>query len=205
MSRPLTFGALALVMASLAACATTSFVSTWKAPDAQPLQVAGAKVAAVVMTKSPGQRRAAEDALARAIARQGAEGIASYTIFPADSPTDESAAKAAFEKAGITGVVVMRPRGSKQVVTSTPAMYAGPYYGGYWGGGYYGYGWSGAYGAASIQTDTIVSIETLVYSLKQNKLVWAGQSQTTSPTKLDALIQEVATAAASAMKKQGLL
>ena len=59
--------------------------------------------------------------------------------------------------------------------------------------------------STEIYTDTIVTVETLVYSMKQNKLVWAGQSQTTNPSKVDAFVKEVVTAAAKEMKKQGLL
>ena len=77
-------------------------------------------------------------------------------------------------------------------------------YGGYWGG-YYGYGWGGAYGGTEIRTDTIVIVETLVYSLKQNKLVWAGQSKTTNPSKIDAFVKEVAAGAGKEMRKLGLL
>lgn len=197
----------ALVLASmwLSACASTGFVSTWKAPDALPLKPEGSKVAAVVMHKNEAARRQAEDALARELTLRGAEGIPSYTLSPDGSPTDEAAARAAFERAGITGVVVMRPVGTQQQIRSTTVPYGGPYYGSYWGGGYYGHGWGGAWGSTEIYTDTIVSIETLVYSMKQNKLVWAGQSQTTNPTKVDALVREIVTAAAKEMQKEGLI
>ena len=194
--------AIGLLSGSLMACATTGFVSTWKAPDALPLKPEGNKVAAVVMHKNEAARRAAEDALAKEITARGAEGIPSYTLISAATAEQEAQAKAAFEKAGIAGVVVMRPVGTQQQVTAT--SYGGPYYGGYWGG-YYGYGWGGAWGGTDIRTDTIVSIETLVYSMKQNKLVWAGQSRTTNPTQVDALVKEIATAAVYEMRKEGLL
>ncbi len=203
MSFRLRLAALALISASTVACATTGFVSTWKAPDAQPLKPEGSKVAAVVMHKNEAARRAAEDALAAEITRRGGEGIPSYSLIA--STSDEGLAKAAFEKAGIAGVVVMRPVGTTQEISSTTSMYAGPMYAGYWGGGYYGYGWGGAYGATEIRTDTIVSIETLVYSMKQNKLVWAGQSKTTNPSQVDGLVKEIVRAAAEEMRKEGLL
>jgi hypothetical protein len=50
-----------------------------------------------------------------------------------------------------------------------------------------------------------VHIETLVYSMKQNKLVWSGQSKTTNPSNLDALVKEVIYAVADEMKKGGLI
>jgi hypothetical protein len=198
-----------LASATLSACATTSFVSTWKAPDAVPLQVSGSKVAAVVMLRNEAARRAAEDALAREISARGAQGVPMYTIQPDARPDNEQAVRAAVEGVGVAGAVVMRPVGREKEVVATPSVYAGPRYGGYWGG-YYGYGWGSpwAYGPVAggeIRTDTIVSIETLVYSLKQNKLVWAGQSRTTNPTGVDQLIKETSTAVAQEMQKQGLI
>ena len=59
--------------------------------------------------------------------------------------------------------------------------WGGPAYATFWGGGYYGYGWGGVYSPGYITTDTIVSVEILVYSLKQDKLVWAAQSADDEP------------------------
>lgn len=187
---------------ALCACAST-FVSSWKAPDAQPLEVRGSKVAAVVMMENEASRRAAEDTLAREITARGAVGVPMYSIY-AGKKTDEAAARAALEKAGVQAVVVMRPVVSKEI-SSTPVTYSAPMYRGYWGG-YYGAGWGGAYmTGGDIRTDTIVSVETLVYSLKQNKLVWGGQSRTTNPSNVESLVKKLAGAAASELEKQGLI
>jgi len=194
-----------LVAASLSACATTTFDSSWKAPDAQPMgSLAGQKVVAVAVTKNQATRRSAEDSLVSVLNARGAQGIPSYSILGDD--TDEAKAKAAIEKSGAAAVVVMRPVAKEKEISSTPSsMYMGPMYGGYWGG-YYGYGWGGAWGGGvDIRTDTIVVVETLVYSMKQNKLVWAGQSRTTNPSKVDAFVKEVAAGAGKEMKKAGLL
>lgn len=193
-----------LVAAGLSACATTSFTSSWKAPDAQPLgKLTGQKVVAVAVSKNAAVRRSAEDALVSVINANGAEGIPSYSLV-GDDVADEAKAKAAIEKSGAVAVVVMRPVAKEKEISSTTTMYAGPMYGPYWGG-YYRYGWGGAYGGSTIRTDTIIVVETLVYSLKQNKLVWAGQSSTTNPSKVEAFVKEVATAAGKEMKKLGLL
>jgi hypothetical protein len=194
---------LVFVVASLSACATTSFTSSWKAPDAQPIgSFAGQKVVAVAMSKNQAVRRSAEDTLVSVLNANGSQGIPSYSIL--GDETDEAKAKAAIEKSGAVAVVVMRPVAQEKEISSTPSMYMGPRYGGYWGG-YYGYGWGGAWGGTEIRTDTIVIVETLVYSLKQNKLVWAGQSKTTNPSKVDAFVKEVAAGAGKEMKKAGLL
>jgi hypothetical protein len=189
---------------SAAACATTTFQSTWKAPDAQPVVLSGQKVVAFVLTRNAASRRAAEDALAREITAGGAQGVPSYTLIADAGATDEAKAKAQVEGAGATGVVVMRPVDTSKEVVAT-STYAGPAYGPYWGG-YYGYGWGGAWGGGvDIRTNTIVTVETLVYSMPQNKLIWAGQSNTTNPSKVDAFVRELATAARREMVKAGLL
>jgi hypothetical protein len=192
------------VLAGTAACATTSFKSTWKSPEAQPVTLNGQKVAAFVLTKNTVSRRAAEDALAREITAGGGQGIPGYTLV-ADDVDDEARAKAALEKAGVLGVVVMRPVDTSREVVAT-TTYAGPYYRPYWGG-YYRYGWGSAWGAPAVdvRTNTIVTVETLVYSIPQNMLIWAGQSDTTNPSKVDAFVRELATAARREMQKAGLL
>ena len=68
--------AVALVAVLATACETSQFVSTWKSPDAQPVQVNGTKVAALVMINDRSTRRVAEDTLAAEITRRGGQGIA---------------------------------------------------------------------------------------------------------------------------------
>ena len=205
MSRLLKLASVAVALVSITACASTGLVSSWKAPDAQPLTGEGRKVACVVMTKNEAARRAAEDALARQITARGGEGVPMYSILPGVAEPNEAQAKAALEKGGFNAVVVLRPVGKDKEITSTATMYAGPYYGPYWGG-YYGYGWGAPWGAGpEIRTNTIVTVETLVYSMKQNKLVWGGQTTTTNPTKVDSFVKEITVAVAKEMKKQGLI
>ena len=83
----------------------------------------------------------------------------------------------------------------------------GPGWGGAGGfyGGFYGYGWGGAYGGSTIRTDTIVYVETLVYDLTSDELLWAGQSSTMNPSKADKMVKELVDEAAKEMRKQGLL
>jgi len=186
--------------ASLLSCASTSWVSTWKAPDAQSLRGEG-KVVTVVMTQNEAMRRSAEDSLAQEITKMGAQAVPGYTLIQNEPTETEANAKEALEKAGIGIIVTMRPTGVSQEISSSPTASAT-----YWHGGYYGYGWGAAYGPSmEIRTDTIVHIQTLVYSMKQNKLVWSGQSKTTNPSNLDSLVKEIIYAAADEMKKGGLI
>jgi hypothetical protein len=200
---------IVLVVAMLSACASGGFVSSWKAPDAAPLDLRGAKVAAVVMTSDQGLRRGAEDTLAKEITARGAQGIPMYTLLPDASPSDQALARAALEKAGVQGAVVMRPVSVEKEVSSTPEIYQDPKYSQMWGG-YYEYGWNSSWGTpmvtgGDVHVDQIVSVETLVYSLKQNKLVWSGQSRTTNPEGVNELVKKLSAETAAELEKQGLI
>ncbi len=200
-----------LVACSLAAvasgCATSGFVSSWKAPDAAPLQVQGSMVAAIAMIKDEASRRSAEDALVRELNARGAMGVAMYTIMPDTEPANEPAVRRALEQRGYAGVVVLRPVRTDKEIVGTPPVFTGPNYRGFWGG-YFGYGWRSPWGVAdpgSVHTNTIVSVETLVYSLRQNMLVWGGESQTTNPASIDRLVQDTAKKVARELERLGLL
>jgi hypothetical protein len=194
---------------AVSACATGGFVSSWKAPDAAPLEVQGAKVAAVVMMKDQASRRIAEDTLAREITARGAKGIAMYTLLPDADPSMEAATRAALEKEGVVGIVTMRPVSSEEKLQVSPFIEPGLAYRSFWGG-YYGRGWGRPWIGPSligneVSVDTVVSVETMVYSLKQNKLVWTGTSKTTNPPRVQKFVERLSAAVASELKKQGLI
>ena len=176
-------------------------MSTWKAPDAQPVDARGSRVVAVVMASSDVMRRTGEDRLAYEISARGAQCIPMYRLLP-EGEVDEARARAALERENVKLVVVMRPVQVQQQTVVEP--YGGPMYGGYWGG-YHRYGWGHSYGGAEVRVDTIVSIETLVYSLPQNKLLWGGQSKTTNPGNIGDLVAEVAAGAADQLDRAGLI
>jgi hypothetical protein len=48
----------------LGACGSTTFISTWKAPDAQQIDPRGKNIAALVISSDVGRRRSAEVYLA---------------------------------------------------------------------------------------------------------------------------------------------
>lgn len=204
--RKLVFVCVALVLSS---CATSGLVSSWTAPDSLPLEPMGARVGAVVMLEDEASRRLAEDELARQISARGAQGIPGYSVMPNNRPSTEPEARAAFEHADVQGIVVMRPVSTDREVVWDPVLYLGRSYYSYWEG-YYGYGWGSPWiypGISGVHahTNTIVTVETLVYSLRQNKLVWAGKSKTVNPRNVQSLVSNLSQAVAMELQEQGLL
>jgi hypothetical protein len=193
--RKLTKAVLAATAAmTLAACATTSLQSTWRNPAAAPLSLKAKKVAALVVIDEEALRYSAEDAAAREITAHGAVGIPAYTLVPQGQIRDKERARATFEKQGIEAVVVLRLVAKEKALSGSF-----PSYGSFWGPGFWG--WGDGY----LRTDTILVVETLVYSLQQSQLVWASQSQTLNPTQVGSFIRELGKTVGTEMEKQGLL
>ena len=133
------------------------------------------------------------------------EGLPASALIPENEIKDKDKVKARLEKAEVAGVVVMQVTGKEKEITASGPTYMGPSYGSFYGG-WYGAGWGmPAYSPGYIKTDTLVYVETLVYSLKADKLVWAGKSKTTNPSRIDAMIKEIVAGAAGDMEKAGLI
>jgi hypothetical protein len=198
-----TVGRVLIAVAALgAAVHAATFKSTWKAPDAGTVGFAGKKVIALVIDKDQDLRVSAEEALVRALAPYGVQGVAAYRLIPREELQDTDKAKGWFERAGAEGVVAMRVAGTDRKLTYTPDMWTASYYGSWWG--YYGYGWTTALGTGTVREDTVVAVETLVFSVTRDKLLWAGMSETTNPKSAEALIKRLVDEAVKEMKKEGL-
>jgi hypothetical protein len=198
-------GLATIVLLALTGCAGgTKFVNTWKAPDAAPLSVKpGDLVIAMVISKEETQRRTAEDFLSEELRQRGLRPIPSFTLIPTDQVGDREKAAAAIQESGAAALFVLRPIAVTNQQTYVPPSYTGGPYGGW--GPYYGYGWSAAYSPGYVVTDTVVRVETLVFDLRQNKLLWAGTSETTNPERLDLFMKDLVKAAGAQMRRVGVI
>jgi hypothetical protein len=193
----------ALIAVLTASCSSTTFRTTWKAPDVGPVDYAGKKVAAIFISAEESTRRRAEEALARELTSRGAQGLAAYTVVATDQLKDQSTARATLRAAGCAGALVMRITAREQQISSYPGAYTGMRYSTF--SGYSGYGWGMAYDSSYLRSDTVLTIETLVYELEVDKLLWAGTSEIFEPSDIEKRVVELAIAAAEEMKKEGLI
>jgi hypothetical protein len=194
--------ALILAFVTGAAVQAVTFKSTWKAPDAGTVGFAGKKVAALVISKDEALRMSAEEALVRQLVPIGIQGVAAYRLIPREELQDKDKARAWFEKTGIEGVVAMRLVSADTVKTYSPAMWSTGYYTSWWG--YYGTTWVAAWDPGYLREDTTVTVETLLFSVPRDKLLWAALSETTNPKSMDAFMKDLVTKAVKELKKQGL-
>ena len=194
-------------MLCLAGCATTRFTNTWKAPDAQPLSAkSGDLVVAMVISKEETTRRTGEDMLSSELQKRGLRPIPSFTLIPSDQVTDREKALAAVRDSGAVAVFAIRPVAVDKEQVYVPPTYMGGPMGPYGGWGpYYDYAWGAAYSPGYVTTNTIVRVETLVFDLRQDKLLWAGQAQATNPERLNLFIGELVQAAGAEMTRVGVI
>lgn len=191
--------AFLITLGSLA-CSTTEFKSTWRDPTARPVTLHGQRVAAFVVAPNESMRRSGEDILARELSSRGVQGVPGYQLTGGEPVRDSEVLRRKLEEAKVEGTVIMRVVDRRQEVNYVPG---GPYYGSVYG--YWDYGWGTMASPGYLQTDTIVSVETLVYSVPQDKLLWGGVSETVDPSKLDSFIKEIVKEAGKEMRKAGLV
>jgi hypothetical protein len=186
--------------------ATTKFQSVWKNPSTQPLHLTTQKVVTVFIGRDPLLRRHAEEAMARALGERGVEALPSYPFLTDSEITDRDAARAKADRQGFTAAVVMRVVGSEAVYThvSPAAIWMDPSYRHFWGG-YWGWGWGRVNAPDYLVTDRIMKIETLVYSLPVDELIWAGVSRTFDQGGMERFVEELAVAVSKRMARDGLI
>jgi hypothetical protein len=191
-----------LVATTVVLSAAPKFSSVWKSPDAASVSFAGKKVAALVMTPDDSLRVAGEESLVRELAGRGLQSVATYRIAPKEELQSAERAKVWFEKANVEGVVVLRPVSRDKRTTYNPGTWMNPYYSTLWG--YYGYGWGSMYIPGSVQQDTVVVVETTIYSVSRNQLLWAAVSETKNPKDLRTFVEDLVKESVKELHKQGL-
>jgi hypothetical protein len=181
--------AAALSVATTMAAAN-DFISTWKSPEAGPLNFVGRKVAAVVIVDSLNLQMSAEEALAREITARGAVGVPSYRIIPREEHSSGERARGWFERANVEGLVILRLVETEKDKVYSSVVWASGYYANAWD--YYGYGWGAAYPIGKPRTETTITVETLLYDLSKTGAVWAGVSRTTDPKDPASFMEQLA-------------
>jgi hypothetical protein len=192
----------ATVVAVTLVAAAPTFTSVWKSPEAGSVSLAGKKVAALVISQDDSLRVSGEEALVRELTARGLPSVATYRIAPKEELQSGDRARVWFEKANIEGVVAMRPVKSEKRTTYNPGTWLNPYYSTFWG--YYGYGWGNVYIPGSVERDTVVVVETTIYSVPRNQLLWAAVSETKNPRALQQFVEDLVKEAVKELHKQGL-
>jgi hypothetical protein len=193
---PLTLFAAAVLSAA------PDFKSVWKSPDAAQVSFAGKKVAALVITQDDSLRVAGEESLVRELTARGLQAVATYRMAPKEELQSAERARGWFERANVEGVIALRPVTSEKRISYNDSLWMSPAYSTFWG--YYGYGYTSVVVIGGVDRDTVITVESLIFSVPQNKLVWAGVSETRNPKTLQKFVEDLVKESVKELQKQGL-
>jgi hypothetical protein len=189
---------LALVLAS-GCWRRTELAATWHEPS--PTLLNFNRTVAVFVTTDEAMRRAVEDQLAAVFPNT----IPSYRVLPNASSVDKATILQQLRKAGFDGAISMRVTNVSEQINYN-AGYNGPYWGGAYGfNGYWNNAWAYPYNPYYITTTQVVSVETNIYSLAQDKLVFAALSQTSDPANVGKLVRSVMRHVNEQLRKDGMI
>jgi len=155
----------------VSACAPTAKMNVWKD---QTYEGPVKKVLVMGLSQKKGIQLFFENEFGRQLGERGNDAVAGNTILPYEQAMDKDFIVTKAKESGADTVLVARSLGREMQRTYVP----GPAYG---VPGYY-YRWGSYYGSAYspgyVVEDEYVYVETNLYDIATEKLIWSAQSQT---------------------------
>ncbi len=189
----------------MGACATTSthLTESWVNPEVKA-PLAFEKVFVLLVSKNHDMRVQVEGAIAALLQQRGLTGVPANLSIPDEVLKDREKLKEQLGQIHVDGVIVMRYQG-----TTERTQYIGDP-SGFWGAypsfwGYYNYAWPTAWNSGYYVTDRYVKVETRIYDLRTDSLIWGGMSETWNPSDAQASATELARTVGAALRKDGLI
>jgi len=164
---------LIAIICFFASCTTTTrMTDTWKD---KTYQGKAQKILVIMVAKSPDMRELFEDRFVGELNSRGNNTFQSYTIVPMEQLRDKEVVKSKIKSSGADTVLISRLVDTKTIESYNPGLiYVVPasYYD-WWG--YYAvvfadYGYTGNVAVAYIETN--------LYDVKSEKLIWSAHSKT---------------------------
>ena len=187
----------------LISCTSTRFASHWSEPDKLVSIDQLHKVLVVALFKNETNRRHAEDQM---VGYLRGKGVVSYSYLDDDiSAKNEEAIRDKIRGDGFDGAVTMRLVDVDKDITYTPGSISSypTYYRSF--SGYYFRSWSYYRNPDRYITTKTYTVETNVYSLKEDKIIWSGLTETTNPEGVQKMTEEVADVVFKNMVKEGFI
>lgn len=173
-------------------CSSTQITSSWRAPDKQIHSGDWKKVLVVALLRNETNRRKAEDEMVKHL---HGKGITSYSYLGENfNPKNEEAIRSKIKNDGFDAAITMRLIDVDKEKTYTPEQhYMYPvYYNNF--SSYYYRNWM-YYTTPGYYTITKkFIIETIIYSIQDDKIIWSGITETYDPQGVEKLTDEIANA-----------
>jgi len=181
---------LSLIGLMFACGPSTKLEKSWADPSFSLKPSPYKKVLVVAPLKDESSQRIAEDKIVKQI--KTGTGIQSYTYLK-PSDTDPKILNEKLLKDGFDGVIVMHLKDVEKSVSYNP----GTSY-----GGWYGYR---SYTPGYYSEDKTFLVETNMYSVKDDKLMWSGTTSSLNPASFEKSMDEIIYAIKTELQKKGIL
>lgn len=180
----------------------TTIEKSWRDPATLVKMGQFNKILVVAFVKNEQNRKRVEDDI---IKQLKSKAVASYTLIEGNSEalTEEKLAEIV-QKEGFDGAIVMQLLNPNSELTYSPGTgtYPANYNSLY---PYYGGAHNKYHNEDYFEKHDLYVVETNIYSLKENKLIWNGITNTVDPTSVDKIIASLGKAITTEMKRQGFL
>lgn len=184
-------------------CSSTKITSTWREPNKEISLNKLNKVLVVALFQNETSRRKAEDQM---VSYFYGKGVASYDYLDKNISTkNEEAIREKIKNDGFDGAVTMRLLDvDKEDVyaRSNISMYPS-YYRNF--SGYYYRNWGYYSNPGYYLTTKTYTVETNVFSIKEDKIIWTGITKTTDPSGVEKMTNEIGKAVFNEMIKEGFI
>ena len=190
-------------MLAISSCSSTKITSTWREPNKEISLNKLNKVLVVALFQNETSRRKAEDQM---VSYFYGKGVASYNYLDKDISTkNENAIREKIKNDGFDGSVTMRLLDvDKEDVYSRGNISMYPsYYRNF--SGYYFRNWGYFSDPGYYSTTKTYTVETNVFSIKEDKIIWSGITKTTDPSGVTKMTDEIGKAVFNEMVKEGFI
>lgn len=193
---------ITLLIILIGCSSSNKITNSWKNPDASEESIKFQTVAVFAMVKDQQMRRDVEDAIASQMPNTIA--VPAYKMVTNEELADIDAVKQKLKDRGMEGALVLSVKNVNQKTSYySSGMYPSAYY---TFGGYYNYARNYMYDPyVYSNTNVYVDLEILIYSLKNDQLVWYGESTSVNPKDIQETISELAVSVKNQLVEDGLL
>lgn len=195
--------AVLMAVITFASCTSTKITSSWREPDKAVAVSALSKVLVVALFKDETSRHKAEDQMAGYL---NGKGIVSYNYLKESfDKKNEDALREKIKADGFDGAVTMRLVDVDKEKIYTPgntSLYPSHYRN---FSGYYYRSFSYFSNPGYYSTTKTYTIETNVYSIKEDKIIWSALTKTSDPDGVQKMTEEVAKVVYKKMIKEGFI
>ena len=187
----------------VSSCTTTKITSSWSEPNKTIVLNKLNKVLAVAILKNEANSRKAEDQI---VVQLDGKGIVSYSYLNANfNKKNEEVIRDKIKLDGFDGVVTMRLLDVDKERTYTPGNLSSYPIEYRTFSGYYYRTWNTYSTPGYYSTTKTYTIEINVFSIKEDKIIWTGLTQTTDPDGVNKMTAAVVKKVFKKMKNDGFI